>query len=273
MKNKRIEKLNILLLLLIVASVGLLLTSTTQSTYQPTEQLTEKEELLIPEIVQRFDLVGDGFHLLYDELAMPNTLELINMPVITGNTKADVYIRELAESRGYTKRRVAQSEIELLPVSESELLQPQAQQDFLQLARAAEDEGIEIRVRSGFRSIDYQRDIFIFRLESLGINVNQITSGTQDVALNELLRTTAPPGYSRHQTGYTVDLASGDTAFVLSSGYTWISKNNFENALKHGFIPSYPLGAIDQGPDPEAWEFVWVGIDLIQDQLQDDDVQ
>lgn len=47
--------------------------------------------------------------------------------------------------------------------------------------------------------------------------------------------------------------------FKTTSCFTWISKNNYENAKRFGIIPSYPSGASNQGPNPEEWEYVWVG--------------
>jgi LAS superfamily LD-carboxypeptidase LdcB len=38
-----------------------------------------------------------------------------------------------------------------------------------------------------------------------------------------------------------------------------MSKDNYLQAKKYGWIPSYPEGAQQQGPEPEAWEYVWVG--------------
>ena len=40
--------------------------------------------------------------------------------------------------------------------------------------------------------------------------------------------------------------------------------DNFYNAKRFGFIPSYPDDLNAQGPNPEPWEFVWVGVDLIE---------
>ena len=80
------------------------------------------------------------------------------------------------------------------------------------------------------------------------------------------LRVVAPPGYSRHQTGYAIDLASGSyghNEFEHSEAYAWLTADNFYQAKRHGFVPSYPAGVENQGPDPEAWEFIYVGVDYL----------
>src|SRR5690606_25521512 len=39
---------------------------------------------------------------------------------------------------------------------------------------------------------------------------------------------------------------------------------NYANAKRFGFIPSYPPDGGKQGPEPEPWEFVWVGVEVIR---------
>ena len=71
----------------------------------------------------------------------------------------------------------------------------------------------------------------------------------------------APPGHSKHHTGYAIDVAAaqGDLTFGRTQTYAWMAANNFANAKAHGWIPSYPEGSKPAGPNPEPWEFVWVG--------------
>jgi LAS superfamily LD-carboxypeptidase LdcB len=75
------------------------------------------------------------------------------------------------------------------------------------------------------------------------------------------------PGYSRHHTGYTIDLwcEDGSSTFLSSSCYKWISDNNYLKAKQSGWIPSYPAGTDDQGPEPEPWEYVWVGTERLME--------
>ena len=48
-------------------------------------------------------------------------------------------------------------------------------------------------------------------------------------------------------------------AFAATPAYSWLSDNGFANARAHGWLPSYPDGVANLGPNPEVWEFVWVG--------------
>jgi LAS superfamily LD-carboxypeptidase LdcB len=88
--------------------------------------------------------------------------------------------------------------------------------------------------------------------------------GGAEAAIEAVLRESAPPGFSRHHTGYTMDLYDPSTgrdftAFAASPAFRWLSASNYLNAKRFGFIPSYPEGATGQGPDPEPWEYTWVG--------------
>lgn len=74
----------------------------------------------------------------------------------------------------------------------------------------------------------------------------------------------APPGYSKHHTGYVLDIAqAGYREFEGTPGHRWVSENGWANLLAHGWVPSYPDGATLQGPSPEPWEIAWVGHDEI----------
>ncbi len=44
----------------------------------------------------------------------------------------------------------------------------------------------------------------------------------------------------------------------------WLRADDFAVAKRHGFVPSYPRGSAPQGPQPEPWEFVHVGVGAIR---------
>jgi LAS superfamily LD-carboxypeptidase LdcB len=116
-----------------------------------------------------------------------------------------------------------------------------------------------------------QRSIFNDALQQVAIQKigraytsAEIISGNADDGINAVLDTRSIPGYSKHHTGYTIDVTdSGSglqfTAFRNTPAYSWMSANNYYNAKRFGFIPSYPTGGASYGPQPEAWEYVWVG--------------
>ena len=205
---------------------------------------------------------GPQFKDLYHSISYPNTEPFTNPPEITGNVVADDHIRTLAEKRGFVLTSIPVAPIvktgeKLISADGDDLLQPLAQKSWLQLKAAANTAGVKMTLISAYRSPKWQRDLFMQRLLTNGGNVQKIADGLGDVAVNDTLSMTAVPGYSRHHTGYTVDLYCEDgVAFASSTCNTWISQNNFEQAKKAGWIPSYPPGADVQGPEPEPWEYV-----------------
>ncbi len=209
----------------------------------------------------------DEFQSLYESLALPNTELITSSPEITGDTTADAQIVKVAKSRGYSLRSVP-----VLPIvktnvpglDEDDLLQPKAYEAWKRLEAQAKKDGVALKLNSGYRSIDWQRRYFLLQLQSRGITPSSIASGQADAGVSAVMSVVAPPGYSRHHTGYTVDFTCKDgsgKAFEFTSCFDWLSKNNYQIAKQFGWIPSYPDGADNQGPEPEPWEYVWVGTD------------
>jgi D-alanyl-D-alanine carboxypeptidase len=197
----------------------------------------------------------------YNNFAYPNNTEIVTPPVITGNAEADKRIQKLAEARGYKLRSAPVSP----PVAtlQSYLIQQKAQQPLIDLFDAAKKQGYTLTLTAAFRSVEEQRDLFLGRL---AVPYADIAAGKADDSVNQTLKVTAPPGYSRHHNGFTIDIACGDIgglALLETPCYAWLSKDNFKNAKEFGWIPSYPDGATSVGPEPEPWELVWVGRDAL----------
>jgi LAS superfamily LD-carboxypeptidase LdcB len=214
----------------------------------------------------------NGFRRLYESLSFPRTRPISEPPAITGNPLADARIVREATSRGYRLR--AEAEPEALAAYGRFQLQAQALEAFRKMAARAAAEGIRLELASGYRSVERQRAIFLAALEAEGRRregrpyspeeLAKPAYGGAEAAIQAVLRESAPPGFSRHHTGYTVDLndpsTGGDfSAFAASQAFRWLSASNYLNAKRFGFIPSYPEGATGQGPDPEPWEYTWVG--------------
>lgn len=177
----------------------------------------------------------------------------VHEPVpITGDESLDARIRALAEARGYQRRPVASVPLDRV---DGRRLQPAAAAAWEELQAAAAADGIGLVLTSAHRSVDHQRRLFRGRL-----------SGTSDSAIDAALRTAAPPGYSKHHSGYAVDIGQRGRrgAFHQTAAFRWLADDNYANARRHGWVPSYPVFGGHMGPDPEAWEFVWVGTANIQ---------
>lgn len=204
---------------------------------------------------------NEQFVALYNSFAYPNTQDIVTPPSITGNGQADTRIRQLAEARGYKLRSAPVAPP--IHINGDFLLQQKALQPLQDLITAAKKLDLPITVTAAFRSVDEQRNLFI---ERLAAKPAAIAAGTADADVIETLKTTAPPGYSRHHNGFTIDIACGSVGlygFLDTPCFAWLSKDNFKNAKEFGWIPSYPGGINSTGPEPEPWEYVWVGRDAL----------
>jgi LAS superfamily LD-carboxypeptidase LdcB len=221
--------------------------------------------VVVEEVAENKVFSGNELRLLYDNILLPNTKKVNAPPIITGNDIADARIRVIAEKRGYKLRNVAT----VAPTYfEGYRLQDEVRAPWKSMQKSILNAGLNMSIVSAYRSVEEQRELFLSRLFAEGVNVSDIATGTADEQVDKILVTTALPGYSKHHSGYTVDLYCAGWIFedfYKSDCDKWLTANNYENAKKYGFIPSYPLDADLQGPDPEAWEYVYIGTDsLIQ---------
>ena len=201
---------------------------------------------------------GIDFQQIFESIIYSKIKEPPSQPIITDNPVVDNHIRNLGEKRGYKKRGYA-IESELVGV-DGQRLQTEVKEAWLQLKQKANESKINLVLVSGYRSPTEQRSMFVSTLAPEYVTQDLI-DGKVDGDLNSIMNIVSPPGYSRHHTGFTMDLACGGEAGVFrnTSCYQWVKKNNFANIREFGLIPSYPEGVPRQGPRPEEWEFVWVG--------------
>jgi hypothetical protein len=202
----------------------------------------------LSDAVASSELTPDQFLDAFDEGVLPGLGGIGPAPSITGNADLDARIRAIGEQRGYRRRPLPDRE--LVSVGGFRL-QPEAAAAWRSLQAAANEAGHPLRVFSAFRSVESQVSIFLGKLR-----------GTSDAAIDERLQVSAVPGYSRHHTGYAIDISAsgiGDFAIRDTASYGWLAENNFANAKAHGWVPSYPDGSRATGPNPEPWEYVWVG--------------
>jgi D-alanyl-D-alanine carboxypeptidase len=212
---------------------------------------------------------GLGFKNIYDKIPrIGNDFDEQLYP-ITNSLEIDNFIRESAKKRGY----VLQGRLnkENLANLDQDGLVVQVSQDFKKMQIEAAKENVVLNLTSTYRSPEQQQALFMERLVKIFEFKTKTTFEPEKLntkqgmeIIEEVLKMTAPPGYSRHHSGYTIDVASSTPVFAESPGFAWISKNNYKNAKKFGFIPSYPDNAGMQGPEPEEWEYVWIGTEILQ---------
>lgn len=114
---------------------------------------------------------------------------------------------------------------------------------FEEMATAASDENLYILANSTYRSYEKQEEVY---------NTYKDLYGEKYA-----LKYAAKPGFSEHQTGLVIDVASKtEDIFANSKEYTWMK----ENAYKYGFIQRYQKGKEDiTGYKSEAWHYRYVG--------------
>ena len=120
---------------------------------------------------------------------------------------------------------------------------------FREMQMNAAQRGISLKLLSGYRSIDLQRDIFY---ENKSIR-NQTAI--------ERSRDSAPPGYSEHSTGYAIDVGDGnypnthfEVEFEQTPAFKWMKRF----ASKYHFVLSFPPNN-KQGVTYEPWHWRFEG--------------
>lgn len=122
----------------------------------------------------------------------------------------------------------------------------------LQAADAVPEIAGTLRGISCFRSIEYQRHVFCA----------QIGPGQRFATAAERARVAAPPAYSEHATGYTLDFTvrpsrdcpDVDACIIWHPAGRWL----MAHAREYGFELSFPPGNA-QGVSWEPWHWRWVG--------------
>ncbi len=206
------------------------------------------------DILPEYD--GQGFVDLYD-YAVANTLPNLaypdSRPRVTGDADLDERIWTRALERGYRLRPAATGT--LISVGGARV-QPEAAEAWTALRDEIRAAGLGFGVSSAYRSPETQRSTFLSHL-----------SGSSDSAIDAALTWWSIPGTSKHHSGYALDFRYPNGSFGQFRGspaYDWMVEDNFARPKRHGLIPSYPDDVTNQGPNPEPWEFVWVGTGLVR---------
>ena len=201
---------------------------------------------------------GQEFIELFDKFE-ETTGQEIRDKYVYNHAAADPYIQNIAENRGYEKRTFADED--RLVWYAGKQTHPEVRDSFVAMKEEMAALDMDIHFVSGYRSSTHQRQLFSGKVGP--ITMSQVPDGVYDIKIDNALKLSALPGYSKHHTGFAVDVGCGTSKLVFqfaeTSCYEWMSANNFENAKRHGFIPSYPYNTPNIGPNPEPWEFVYVG--------------
>ena len=118
-------------------------------------------------------------------------------------------------------------------------------ENFNNMKAAAASEGVSIGVVSGFRTYNFQKELYEYWCDELGKEEADVQS--------------ARPGHSEHETGLAADLNHVSTDFENTEAYSWLIKNCY----RYGFILRYTKGGSDStGYIYEPWHYRYVGTEL-----------
>jgi len=130
------------------------------------------------------------------------------------------------------------------------MLRKPAAEAFQEMVAAAKKDSVELVTISGLRTVEYQRGLFEKAKKKYG--------SEQGAA-----KWVAPPGYSEHHTGYTLDIGDGATpkcdvepCFEQTPASKWLQLHAHDFNFEMSFPNNNP-----QGVNPEPWHWRWVGND------------
>ncbi len=113
---------------------------------------------------------------------------------------------------------------------------------FKSMADDAKDQGIGLKIISGYRSNDYQANL---HKSSAARNGKEYAD-----------KYVARPGHSEHETGLAIDINSVSSHFENTESFRWLQ----DNAHLYGFILRYPKGKEHiTGFGYEPWHYRFVG--------------
>lgn len=141
---------------------------------------------------------------------------------------------------------------EMVDIGDNEVLDVRAAEHYFEMRAAIEQAGYSLYVDSAYRSRERQASFWEARIRE------NIDKGlTREEAEREAASWVAPPGYSEHETGLTLDISTGDPEGRFREEVrAWLR----EHCAEYGFILRYPEGKEDiTGAAFEPWHFRYVG--------------
>lgn len=138
-----------------------------------------------------------------------------------------------------------------LPGIRQTYLRSEAAAALAELFAAGQAQGLDLQCCSGFRDYDTQVSVF----DSEAASTGQASAEA----------TTAPPGYSEHQTGLCIDVTSNTIGLALTTDFINTAEGAWldANAWRYGFIIRYPNGQESiTGYTYEPWHLRYLGVDV-----------
>lgn len=165
---------------------------------------------------------------------------------ITLHKKKDENCPTPKEQYGHKEYKEA-SVNDLVSVGNDQKLKSSAAKSFTQMVSAAKNSGANLLPLSGFRSVEAQKELFYGVAKDRGQTPE------------ERAKVSAPPGFSEHHTGYTIDIGDANEtgthtnpSFENTKSFKWLQSN----AGKYGWELSFQKGDLNVSYEPWHWRYV-----------------
>lgn len=163
-------------------------------------------------------------------------------PVLPYPVKADITV---ADGVTYMNGIVIINKTYSVPESYDPGVDPVAFTKLEEMYAAAADDGLTLWTASGYRTYDYQRQLYEDYAARDGYEAAD--------------RYSARPGHSEHESGFTFDVNDPSDNFNGTEEAIWLE----QHCAEYGFIIRYPLGKEDiTGFKYESWHVRYVGEDI-----------
>ena len=226
--------------------------------------IDNSNEMIDISIEGEYDIKKSGTYKLYyvakdstgNETKEEFTLKVKAKPVTKPSTSTTVPDKEFTTSKGfkgYTKNGMTYIDGILIANKTYSLpssykpggLTKETKDAFAKMQAAAKLDGINLVIKSGYRSYTTQKNTYNYYVSYDGVAKTDTYS--------------ARPGHSEHQTGLAMDLNTINDTFHNTKEAKWLASN----CHKYGFILRYPKGKTNEtGYKYESWHFRYVGEEL-----------
>jgi D-alanyl-D-alanine carboxypeptidase len=129
---------------------------------------------------------------------------------------------------------------------------------FLEMAAAAEKDGVELKIASATRNFDYQKNLWNNKWNALPASMSDLEK------FQNVLEYSAVPGTSRHHWGTEIDFNNANPQYFNTEEgkevYDWMS----QNAWQFGFCQTYTAKGPDRttGYDEEKWHWSFLPLSI-----------
>ncbi|SFJ51648.1 D-alanyl-D-alanine carboxypeptidase [Paenibacillus sp. UNC496MF] len=194
---------------------------------------------------------------LYDNAASRTTVTRSGVAYVTNPTSVLVLVNKKRElDPGYVPPDLEKAPVEFSFSGDSpkQQMRKVAAEALGKLFAGAEQDGVELKAVSGYRSYASQKSIFNAYAKSHGEEEANTFS--------------AHPGQSEHQTGLAMDVSSASVHYGLEESYGETKEGKWlkEHAAEYGFIIRFEKGKEQEtGYMYEPWHVRYVGVAVAKD--------